>query len=68
MRAYIAVTTVVFALITVGHIWRGTVERSLLSQPWYIGTTLLGAVLFAWVLLLLLAWGLLLLRRSPGAL
>ena len=48
MKAYIVVTTVVFALITVAHIWRGTVERNLVSQPWFILTTLLGAALFLW--------------------
>jgi hypothetical protein len=46
MKAYVAVTTVIFALITVAHIWRGVVERHLVSDPWYILTTLVGAALF----------------------
>ena len=48
MKAYVAVTTVIFALITVAHIWRGVVERHLVSDPWFILTTLVGAALFVW--------------------
>jgi hypothetical protein len=48
MKAYVAATTVIFALLTVAHIWRGVVERNVVNQPWYILTTLVGAALFLW--------------------
>ena len=48
MKAYVALTTVIFALITMAHIWRGVVERHLVSEPWFILITLFGAALFLW--------------------
>jgi len=48
MKAFVIVSTVVFGLISVAHVWRAVVERHLVSQPWYIFTTLVGAALFLW--------------------
>lgn len=60
MKTYVAVTTVIFALITVAHIWRGFVEPHMVRAPWYIILTLAAAVLFF--------WGLRLLWRRPQSL
>jgi ABC-type proline/glycine betaine transport system permease subunit len=59
MRAYVASTGVIFALIVLLHLWRGFVEGpALLLSPWFIAITLLAAGLGVW------AWRLL---RDPPA-
>ena len=54
MRAYVLTTGVVFALLTLAHLWRIAAEGAhLLTNPWWVGITLgAGALAFwAWRLL-----------------
>ena len=55
MKAYLAVTGALFALLAIAHIWRGAVESSLRSDPFFILTTVLSVILCAWALRLLRA-------------
>jgi len=57
MRAYLVVTSIIFALLVVAHIWRGFSERGLLAQPWFYVVTILPGMLAVWAIILL--------RRSP---
>jgi preprotein translocase subunit SecE len=54
MRAFVAVSTIIFGLISIAHVWRATVERRMLHQPWWVVLTLFGFVLFFWGLSLLM--------------
>lgn len=54
MRAYLAITGVMFALIAVAHLWRIAVEsRALATEPWFMGLTVLAAVMSVWAFRLL---------------
>jgi hypothetical protein len=53
MRAYVATTGLLFALIVLAHLWRMTVETHLAREPWYVALTVAVAVLAAWSALLL---------------
>ena len=56
MKAYLAVTGVLFALLTVIHIWRAIAESSSLARdPWYIVITVISALLTFWAVRLLLS-------------
>jgi hypothetical protein len=59
MRVYVMITGVLFALLTIVHVWRLIEERNLAGDPFFILITLLAAGLGAWALSLL--------RRSPRA-
>ena len=60
MRAYIAVTGVIFGLITLAHLARVAMEgSSLAAEPWFILLTLAAAGMCAWAFTLL--------RRAPRA-
>jgi len=60
MKAYLIVTSSVFGLITVAHIWRIVAENPHLAlEPWFVLLTLLAAGLCLWALRLL--W------RPPGS-
>ena len=60
MKAYLIVTSSVFGLITVAHIWRIVAENPHLAlEPWFVLLTLLAAGLCL--------WGLRLLWRPPGS-
>lgn len=59
MKAYIIVTGIIFALITVAHIWRATVETRLASDPLFIVLTLACIALSIWATRLV--------TRSPRA-
>ena len=48
MRAYVVTTAVLFALLTVAHIWRIVVEPHLAGDPWYLLITALSAGLAIW--------------------
>lgn len=49
MRTYAIATGVVFALLVVAHVWRIVAEsRELAREPWFIGVTLLSALLSGW--------------------
>ena len=45
MRTYVIVAGAVFGLLTVVHIWRIAVEPHLVTEPWFILTTLASAAL-----------------------
>jgi uncharacterized membrane protein len=54
MKAYLITTGVLFALITLVHIWRAIEERpNLASEPWYLVMTAVAAVLCVWAFVLL---------------
>ena len=54
MKPYLMVTSAVFGLITVAHIWRIIAENPHLAvEPWFILLTLLAAGLCLWALRLL---------------
>ncbi|MBV9301097.1 MAG: hypothetical protein JOY62_11065 [Acidobacteriaceae bacterium] len=54
MKAYLITTAIVFALITVLHIWRAIEEGShLASSRWFILTTGLAAALCLWAVRLI---------------
>ena len=49
MKAYLLTTGLLFALLTVVHVWRAIAESSSLARdPWYILITLLSAAFSAW--------------------
>jgi hypothetical protein len=54
MKAYVVTTGILFALLTVLHIWRGIVERHLATSPHFIGLTLASALLSLWAVRLLM--------------
>ena len=54
MRAYLTVTSVIFGLIPILHIWRVVAEsRTLATDPWFILITVLSAGLCVWACRLL---------------
>lgn len=49
MRAYIATSGGIFALVVVAHAWRIAAENpALLRDPWYLGLTAAAAALAFW--------------------
>jgi len=56
MKAYLVITGVIFALITVAHVWRAVVEPQLATDPWYVLLTLAVASLGVWAAVLLRRW------------
>jgi hypothetical protein len=49
MKIYLAVTAVLFALLTLVHIWRMIVEStSLAHDPWFLVITLISAAFCVW--------------------
>lgn len=52
MKAYLSVTALLFAVLTVMHVWRMIQEPST-REIWMICITLLSAVLFLWAVSLL---------------
>lgn len=56
MRAYLAVTTVLFGLLALLHLWRAIEERShLATDPWFLIITVVAALLSVWGCRLLMA-------------
>lgn len=53
MKAYLTTTGIVFALLTVAHIWRITVESAIARDPWFIMTTVISTALCIWAFRLL---------------
>lgn len=54
MRAYVMSTGSLFAVLTIVHVWRWIEEGShVITDPWFIGITLvaIGFVAWAWRLL-----------------
>jgi hypothetical protein len=61
MRIYVITTGLIFALLTVLHVWRMFVESGLLTrEPWYVLITLASALLSIW------AWRLISRRHSTS--
>ena len=59
MKAYLATTGTIFALIVIAHVWRVIGEsRALAHDPWFLLITILAAGLSF--------WGFRLLRSGPG--
>jgi len=56
VKIYLALTAVVFGLLTVMHLWRMVAEStSLARDPWFLAITLISAGLCLWAVRLLLA-------------
>jgi hypothetical protein len=53
MRSYVAVTGVLFFLLTLAHVWRAIVERNLSREPFFVVVTIVATVLWIWALRLL---------------
>lgn len=54
MKAYLITTGIIFALITIAHIWRIVAEsRALLHDPGFLALTLAAALLSLWAAMLL---------------
>ena len=54
MRTYVAITGVIFGLITVAHIWRLVAEGSrLATQPFFVLLTVASTALALWAVRLL---------------
>jgi hypothetical protein len=59
MKPYVVTTGVLFAVLTLVHLWRIAVEgRQLLTNPWWVGITVGAAALSLW------AWRLVRLPRA----
>ena len=59
MKAYLLTTGILFALMTLIHVWRAIVERATLAtDPWFAIITLIAAGLSIWAFRLL--------RRTTG--
>lgn len=57
MKPYLITTAILFAFLTVLHIWRAIVEGPhLAAEPWFILITLASTVLCVWALRLLSRW------------
>ena len=48
MKTYLGVTAILFGLLTAAHIWRMFVEPNLVSDPWFIITTVISTLLCIW--------------------
>ena len=49
MRAYLLVTAIAFALLTLAHVWRIIAESTALAQdPWFVLVTVMSAALSVW--------------------
>ena len=49
MKAYVMTTGMVFGLLVAVHLWRVVEEGARpLRDPWYVGVTLLAALLCGW--------------------
>ena len=54
MKAYLMVTAGIFGLLTIVHVWRAVKESPTLAHdPWFLGITLLSALLCGWAVRLL---------------
>ena len=49
MRPYLLITSIVFGLVTIAHIWRMIGESAALAKdPWFIALTVVAAGLSIW--------------------
>ena len=56
MKTYLALTAIVFGLLTVVHLWRMMAEStSLARDPWFLLLTVISAALCLWAVRLLVA-------------
>ena len=52
MKRYVVTCGVIFALITVAHLWRIAQEsRELARDPFFVATTVFAAVMSVWALM-----------------
>ena len=47
MKGYIGLTAVLFALLTIVHLWRAVIEPDV-RTPWFAATTVVSFVLCLW--------------------
>jgi len=48
MKNYVIVTGAAFLLMTLIHVWRFVIERSVGSDPFFVTITVISAALTAW--------------------
>jgi len=48
MKAYVIVTGTAFGIVSLVHVWRFVVERSVGSNPFFVGITMISAALAVW--------------------
>lgn len=60
MRSYVMTTGVLFALLVLVHLWRVFAEGTRTLDPFFIGITILAAVIAGWAFRLVRA-------SAPGA-
>jgi hypothetical protein len=48
MKTYVAITGILFGLLTVVHLWRMVEEPHLAREPFFLAVTVLSAVLSVW--------------------
>jgi hypothetical protein len=48
MKTYVIVTGILFGVLAILHAWRAFLERSSGEEPFFVGITVLTAVLCAW--------------------
>jgi hypothetical protein len=49
MKPFLLVTTIVFGLVTIAHVWRIFGESAALARdPWFLALTVLAAALSIW--------------------
>ncbi len=54
MTTYLRATAIIFGLLVVVHLWRAKVEGwHLFAEPFFLGVTLVAAVVCAWAVVLL---------------
>ena len=62
MKAYLVVSSALFALVGIAHLLRLFIERDQLTDPWFLAHNLVAFVVGGG----LAVWALKLLRRQPG--
>ena len=48
MRSYVIITGVIFALVTLIHVWRMVEEPHLFREPWFLLLTAVTAAISLW--------------------
>ena len=48
MKTYVMVTGMAFGLVSLVHVWRFIVERSVGSNPFFVAITVVAAALAVW--------------------
>ena len=53
MKAYVGVSGGIFALLTLVHIWRMALERTLVGESWFLLITFVSVSLTGWAAVLI---------------